>query len=88
MFYIYLSVVVSNPLGAGKPTPSPFDLSAYVTHQVLTFKQLSQGNAPAVRERAGTSKERLYNLHQSHTTQVTASKARQGRLKSPGSTAL
>ncbi|GFT62197.1 transposable element Tc1 transposase [Trichonephila clavipes] len=36
-------------------------------------------------EREGTGKERLYPLLKSHTTQVTASKARQGRLMSPGS---
>ncbi|GFV21307.1 hypothetical protein TNCV_4889021 [Trichonephila clavipes] len=50
------------------------------------------GNAPAVqkmsRERAGTDKERLYPLHKGHTTQVTASKPRQNRLKSPGTPAL
>ncbi|GFU78258.1 hypothetical protein TNCV_5008351 [Trichonephila clavipes] len=28
MSYTYVVVVVSNPLGAGKRTPSPFDLSA------------------------------------------------------------
>ncbi|GFV18705.1 hypothetical protein TNCV_4755921 [Trichonephila clavipes] len=39
-------------------------------------------------ERAGTTKERLYPLHKGHATQVTTSKARQGRLKSPGSPAL
>ncbi|GFU66763.1 hypothetical protein TNCV_901461 [Trichonephila clavipes] len=66
-----------------------------LTHQVLLFIQLSQGNAPAVqkmsrrcKERAGTGQERLYPLHKSHTTQVTASKARQGRLRSPGTPAL
>ncbi|GFW50352.1 hypothetical protein TNCV_2886581 [Trichonephila clavipes] len=37
------------------------------------------------KERSETDKERLYPLHKSHTTQVTASKARQGRLMSPGS---
>ncbi|GFV81799.1 hypothetical protein TNCV_1056881 [Trichonephila clavipes] len=31
-------------------------------------------------EREGTGKERIYPLHKSHTTQVTASKAHQGRL--------
>ncbi|GFT86528.1 putative transposase [Trichonephila clavipes] len=65
-----------------------------VTHQALLFIQLSQGNAPAVqkksrsKERAGTGKERLYPLHKSHTTQVTASKARQSRLMSPGTPEL
>ncbi|GFW37889.1 hypothetical protein TNCV_4630911 [Trichonephila clavipes] len=61
----------------------------HLTKQVLISKQLSQGNAPVVqkmsREReAGTGKERFYPLHKGHTTQVTASKLRQGRLKSPG----
>ncbi|GFV55278.1 hypothetical protein TNCV_5010251 [Trichonephila clavipes] len=63
-----------------------------VIHQGLLFIQLSQGNSPAVqkmswrsRERAGPCKERLYPLHKSHTTQVTASK---GRLMSPGTPAL
>ncbi|GFW93715.1 hypothetical protein TNCV_4542421 [Trichonephila clavipes] len=66
-----------------------------LTHQVLLFIQLSQGNAPAVqkmsrrsKEKAGTGKERLYPMHKSRTTQVTASKARQGRLMSPGTPAL
>ncbi|GFU86654.1 hypothetical protein TNCV_2880751 [Trichonephila clavipes] len=66
-----------------------------LTHQVLLFIELSQGNAPAVqkmsrrsKERAETGKERLYPLHKSHATQVTASKARQGRLMSPGTPAL
>ncbi|GFX50015.1 hypothetical protein TNCV_2375041 [Trichonephila clavipes] len=66
-----------------------------VKHQVLLFIQLSQGNAPAVQkmsrrstERAGTGKEILYPLHKSQITQVTASKARQGRLMSPGTPAL
>ncbi|GFU59209.1 hypothetical protein TNCV_4197411 [Trichonephila clavipes] len=66
-----------------------------VTHQVLLFIQLSQGNAPAVqkrnrrsRERARTGKERFYLLHKSHTTQVAASKAHQGCLMSPGTPAL
>ncbi|GFT49692.1 hypothetical protein TNCV_3368281 [Trichonephila clavipes] len=66
-----------------------------LTHQVWLFIQPSQGNAPAVqkmsrrsKERAGTGKERLYPLHKSHTTQMTASKARQGRLMSPGTPAL
>ncbi|GFW20144.1 hypothetical protein TNCV_2320851 [Trichonephila clavipes] len=40
------------------------------------------------KERAGTGKERFYPLHKSHTTQVTASKACQGRLMSPGTPAL
>ncbi|GFU26915.1 hypothetical protein TNCV_1914231 [Trichonephila clavipes] len=40
------------------------------------------------KERAGTGKERLYPLHKSHTTQVTTSEARQGRLMSPGTFAL
>ncbi|GFU17843.1 hypothetical protein TNCV_3335621 [Trichonephila clavipes] len=64
-------------------------------HQVLLFIQLSQGNAPAVqkmsrgsKERAGTGKERLYPLHKGYTAQVTASKARQGRLMSPGTPTL
>ncbi|GFU70109.1 transposable element Tcb2 transposase [Trichonephila clavipes] len=39
-------------------------------------------------ERAGTGKERLYPLHKSHTTQVTASKAHHGRLMSSGTPAL
>ncbi|GFY19635.1 hypothetical protein TNCV_4648071 [Trichonephila clavipes] len=66
-----------------------------LTHEAFLFIQLSQGNAPAVqkmsrrsKERAGTGKERLEPLHKSHTTQVTASEARQGRLRSPGTTAL
>ncbi|GFX51882.1 hypothetical protein TNCV_3063001 [Trichonephila clavipes] len=66
-----------------------------VTNQVLISKQLSQGNAPTVlkliwrsMEKARTGSERLYSLHKRHTTQVTASKARQGRLKSHGSPAL
>ncbi|GFW93865.1 hypothetical protein TNCV_4221461 [Trichonephila clavipes] len=65
------------------------------THQALFFIQLLQGNAPAVqkmnrrsKETAGTGKERLYPPHKSHTTQVTASKACQGRLMSPGTPAL
>ncbi|GFT30451.1 hypothetical protein TNCV_2377391 [Trichonephila clavipes] len=48
-----------------------------LTHQVLLFLQLSQGNAPAVqkmskrsKEKAGTGKERLYPLHKSHITQT------------------
>ncbi|GFS64371.1 hypothetical protein TNCV_3955561 [Trichonephila clavipes] len=41
-----------------------------------------------VRERAGTGKERLYPLHKTHITQMTAFKARQGRLMSPGTPAL
>ncbi|GFX00522.1 uncharacterized protein TNCV_2235291 [Trichonephila clavipes] len=50
------------------------------------------------RERAATGKERLYPLHKGHrkghrkaleaVTQVAASKARQGRLKNPGSLVL
>ncbi|GFY03268.1 putative transposase like protein [Trichonephila clavipes] len=40
------------------------------------------------KERAGTGKERLYPLHKSRTTQVTASKARQGPLMSPGTPTL
>ncbi|GFU67753.1 hypothetical protein TNCV_3134181 [Trichonephila clavipes] len=66
-----------------------------VTHQALLIIQLSQGNAPAVqkrsrrsKERAGIGKERLYPLHKSHTTQVTASKARHVRLMIPGTPAL
>ncbi|GFX60387.1 transposable element Tc1 transposase [Trichonephila clavipes] len=66
-----------------------------VTHQVLLSIQLSQGNAPAVqkmsrrsKQRAGTGKERLYHLQKGHTTQVTASKSRQGCLKGPGSPSL
>ncbi|GFV21242.1 hypothetical protein TNCV_183931 [Trichonephila clavipes] len=89
-------VVVYNPLGVEKlhQVHSTF-LHNSVTHQVLLFIQLSQGNAPAVkkmsrrsRERAGTGKERLYPLHKSHTTEVTASKARQGRLMSSGTPAM
>ncbi|GFV37599.1 hypothetical protein TNCV_4982211 [Trichonephila clavipes] len=52
---------------------------------------VSQGNAPAVqnisrrsRERAGTGTKRLYSLHKSYTTQVTASKACHIHLMSPG----
>ncbi|GFT04907.1 hypothetical protein TNCV_4712761 [Trichonephila clavipes] len=65
-----------------------------LTHQALLFIQLSQANDPAVqkmsrsKERAGTGKERLYPLHKNHTMQGTASKARQGRPKSPGTHAL
>ncbi|GFW97724.1 hypothetical protein TNCV_1424881 [Trichonephila clavipes] len=40
------------------------------------------------RERAGAGKERLYPLHKSQTVQMTASKACQGRLMSPGTPAL
>ncbi|GFV87018.1 hypothetical protein TNCV_5112361 [Trichonephila clavipes] len=64
-------------------------------HQGLLFIQLSQGNAPAIqtmsrrsKERAGTGKERLYPLQKSPNTQVTTSKARQGRLMSPGTPVL
>ncbi|GFT82558.1 hypothetical protein TNCV_1633601 [Trichonephila clavipes] len=82
----------------------PIPLEQEGLHQVhLTFPrnsvtnqvQLSQGNASAVqkmsrrsKERAGSGKKRFYPLHKSHTTQVTASKARQGRLMSPGTPAL
>ncbi|GFU64201.1 hypothetical protein TNCV_3745691 [Trichonephila clavipes] len=51
-----------------------------LTHHVLLFKQLSQGNSLPVqkmsrriKERTGTGKERLYPVHKSHITQVTAS---------------
>ncbi|GFT56715.1 DUF4817 domain-containing protein [Trichonephila clavipes] len=93
----HTNVVVSNPLGAGKPTPQVHLTFPHnsVTHQVLLFIQLSHGNAPAVqkmsrrsKERAGTGKERRHPLHKSHATQVTASKARQGRLMSSATPAL
>ncbi|GFU70538.1 hypothetical protein TNCV_2511941 [Trichonephila clavipes] len=78
------------------PTSRPFDiLHDNVTHQVLLFIQLTQGNAPEVqkmsrrsRERAETDKERFYPLHKCHTSKVGASKARQGRLMSPETPAL
>ncbi|GFV26406.1 hypothetical protein TNCV_5087191 [Trichonephila clavipes] len=77
----------------GKPTPSPFDLSGY-TRSCSSYN-CHRELAPAVqkmsrrsKERAGTGKERLYPLRKSHTTQVTTSKERQGRLMSPGTLAL
>ncbi|GFY15574.1 hypothetical protein TNCV_1282221 [Trichonephila clavipes] len=89
-------VVVSNPLGAGKPTPCPFDLFEKEYPKLgLDLQTTVQGNTPAVqkmnrrsKERVGTGKERLYPLDKGHIMQVTASKAHQGRLKSPGSPAL
>ncbi|GFU66325.1 transposable element Tc1 transposase [Trichonephila clavipes] len=60
-----------------------------LTHQALLFVQLSQENAPAVQKIRRNSKERAgQTLHKGHTTQVTTSKTRQGRLMSPGTPAL
>ncbi|GFY36149.1 hypothetical protein TNCV_4845211 [Trichonephila clavipes] len=65
-----------------------------ITSQILISYRLSLGNAPTVQkmsrswERARTGKERLYPLFKGHTTQVTASKARQGHLKNPEFPAL
>ncbi|GFW63492.1 hypothetical protein TNCV_401581 [Trichonephila clavipes] len=89
-------VLVSNPLGAGNlhQVHLTFPRNS-VTHQVLLFIQLSQGNAPAVqkmnrrsKEKAGTGKERLYPLHKSDTTKVSSSKAYQSRLMNFGTFAL
>ncbi|GFX93703.1 hypothetical protein TNCV_1588801 [Trichonephila clavipes] len=79
-------LVVSNPLGAGKPTPSPFDLSAKECHKRdsahPTTAPVVQKMSRNSREGIGTVIERFYRLHKGHTAQMTASKARQGRLSS------
>ncbi|GFT39909.1 hypothetical protein TNCV_336231 [Trichonephila clavipes] len=75
------SVAVSNPLGAGKPKPSPFDLSPKECRKPgLDLKTTVPGKCPSSpedkQEKQGenTDKERLNRLHKGRTTQVTASK--------------
>ncbi|GFV07036.1 hypothetical protein TNCV_2664151 [Trichonephila clavipes] len=62
-----LDSVAFNPLGAGKPTPSPFDLFRIRMSQARSCSLNNcPKNAPAVqkmsrsRKRAGTDKDRLY----------------------------
>ncbi|GFW04758.1 hypothetical protein TNCV_4879941 [Trichonephila clavipes] len=88
-----LNCVISNPRGAEKSTPSPFDLPAKECHKTdLAHQTTVPGMRPSSPEdkqgRAGTGIERLNPLHKGHTTQVTASKARHGLLKSLGSPSL
>ncbi|GFW17117.1 hypothetical protein TNCV_2762411 [Trichonephila clavipes] len=84
----------SDPFGAGKPTPSPFDLSTLQCHAPgLDLQTTVSGKCPSSpkdeQEKQGESrdsKERLYPLQ--NTTQVTASKARYCHSMSPGTLAL
>ncbi|GFV82001.1 hypothetical protein TNCV_3151991 [Trichonephila clavipes] len=84
-------VVVSNILESESLHQVHFTFPHYnVTPVIVIFKQLSQGNVPAVqkmskrsKERERANKERSYPRHRCHTTQFTASKESHGRLKIP-----
>ncbi|GFX12116.1 hypothetical protein TNCV_2998991 [Trichonephila clavipes] len=84
-------------LGAGNPTPGSFYLFALECHKPdLDLQTTVSEKSPSrledehekSREKARIGKERLYLLHKGHSTQVTATKMHQERLKSPGSPAV